>query len=131
MMKNLKYISLFILLFAATGVFAQEKNMKEHPIFTYVEQMPTSGYDVVKYIDSNLRYPDAAKENNIEGRVMVRFLVDDDGSIKDCSVARGLEQGCDNEAVRVISGMRKWNPAKQNGKAVPVYFTYPVIFKLK
>ncbi len=100
-------------------------------LFSYVEQMPVAGYDWDAYITHNLRYPDAAREKKIEGRVYVKFVVNEDGKISDVQLLRGICGGCDEEAKRVIAAAPKWKPGKQNGKPVPVYFTLPVVFKLK
>ena len=72
-----------------------------------------------------------ARENDIQGTVAVRFVVDKDGSIGDVEVLRGIGGGCDQEAVRVIKSMPPWKAGKQNGQPVKVYFTLPVKFKLE
>ena len=100
-------------------------------IFNYVEQMPAAGYDMAKYLQDNLRYPDAARESNIDGRVIVKFVVNEDGSVSDVQIVRGIGAGCDEEAKRVVSKMPPWKPGKQNGKPVKVYFTLPIVFKLE
>ncbi|MBS1689629.1 MAG: energy transducer TonB, partial [Bacteroidetes bacterium] len=100
-------------------------------IFSYVEQMPEPSTDINSFIGKNLRYPDAARENNIEGRVVLKFVVNEDGSVSDISVLKGIGGGCDEEAKRVLSAMPKWKPGKQNGHAVKVYFTLPIVFKLQ
>jgi protein TonB len=93
--------------------------------------MPSADYDWQAYLGRNLRYPEAAREINIEGKVMVRFVVNEDGSISDVEVLRGIGGGCDEEAKRVVAGMPKWKPGKQEGKAVKVYFMLPISFKLE
>jgi protein TonB len=100
-------------------------------IFTYVEQMPAPSYDLPSYFAKNIHYPDAARENNITGRVIVKFVVDEEGAISDIQVIRGIGGGCDEEAKRVIAAMPKWKPGKQNGKPVKVYFTQPITFNLE
>jgi protein TonB len=100
-------------------------------IYTYVEQMPESSVDVTSYLAKNIRYPEQAKENNIEGRVILKFVVNEDGAVSDISVVRGIGGGCDEEAKRVVAGMPKWKPGKQNGRPVKVYFTLPIVFKLQ
>ena len=99
--------------------------------FTYVEQMPVAGYDYQDYLNKHIIYPDAARENNITGKVIVRFVVNEDGSITDVQVARGVDPSLDNEAKRVVATFPKWKPGKQNGKAVKVYFTLPIVFTLQ
>jgi len=103
-------------------------------IFTYVEQMPDfPGGDAARmdFLRKNLHYPDVARENNIQGRVTVRFVVDEEGNISDVNVIKGIGGGCDEEAKRVVMKMPKWKPGKQNGRAVKVYFTLPIMFTLE
>lgn len=103
-------------------------------IFTYVEQMPEyTGGDAARndFLAKNIRYPELAKENNIQGRVIVRFVVNETGEVSDASVVKGIGGGCDEEAIRVVKKMPKWKPGKQNGKAVKVWFTLPIFFKLE
>jgi protein TonB len=83
-----------------------------------------------KYLSENIKYPAVARENAIEGTVYLGFIVDADGNITNVTVKRGVSGGCTEEAVRVVSGMPKWKPGKQQGRAVKVNFTLPVKFKL-
>jgi len=99
-------------------------------VFQIVEQMPEFNGDLKSYLGANIRYPELAKENNIEGRVFIRFVVNEDGSISATEILRGIGGGCDDEALRVLKGMPKWKPGKQNGHAVKVFFTLPIVFKL-
>ena len=100
-------------------------------IFTYVEQMPEPSVNVPEFLQKNLRYPELAKENNIQGRVTLRFVVDEQGNVSDVNVVKGIGGGCDEEAKRVVMKMPKWKPGKQNGKAVKVYYTLPISFRLE
>lgn len=102
-------------------------------IFTVAETMPEYPGGMGKlteYLESNLRYPREARENGIEGRVFVRFVVEKDGSITNASVARSIGWGCDEEALRLVRTMSKWIPGKQRGQAVRVSYVLPVRFKL-
>ena len=102
-------------------------------IFTYVEKMPSfpgGEKELVTYLSKNLHYPVAARENGIEGKVAIQFVVNEDGSITDVTVKRDIGGGCGDEAARVVRNMPKWNPGKQNGNAVKVQYTLPVTFKL-
>ncbi|NOX45513.1 MAG: M56 family metallopeptidase [Chlorobi bacterium] len=102
-------------------------------IFTVVEEMPTfPGGDEarMKYLVENIRYPEVAQKNGIQGRVFITFVVEEDGYLSNVKVLRGIGGGCDEEAVRVIENMPKWEPGKQNGKAVRVQFNMPIMFKL-
>ena len=102
-------------------------------IFTYVEQMPDfpgGQTELMKFLQKNLRYPPAARENGIEGRVVLQFVVDESGNISDIQVLRDIGGGCAEEATRVVKMMPPWKPGKQNGNPVKVYFKLPVTFKL-
>jgi periplasmic protein TonB len=99
-------------------------------VYTYVEEMPKADYDYEAYITSHLHYPNEAKDAGVSGKVFIKFLVSEDGSISDVKAVRGIGAGCDEEAKRVIASMPKWKPGRQNGRAVKVYFTLPVMFKL-
>ena len=100
-------------------------------IFKFVEQMPQFEGDLPSYLGSHLRYPEDARENGIEGRSVIQFVVNEDGAISGVEVVRSSgSTSLDNEAKRVVGGMPKWRPGKQQGKAVKVYFTLPVTFKL-
>jgi protein TonB len=106
----------------------------ENTIPYHVEVMPTfpgGTAALMKWLQENMIYPAVAQELNIQGRVNLRFVVTADGSIDDVVVIKGLDPSCDKEAMRVVKKMPKWLPGKQNGNAVPVYFSLPVTFKLQ
>jgi len=117
----MKYIFLvaFVLL-ALTG------NTQE----TYVEQMPVFSQDLAKYLGENIHYPDSAIAHNIEGRVVVRFVVNKDGHVSNCKVVKHVSPECDAEALRVVKNMPAWKPGFNKGKAVKVYYNLPIVFKL-
>ncbi len=99
-------------------------------VYTFVEQMPLPSFDMNDYLAKNIKYPTEAKKNNVQGRVIVKFIVNEDGSISDAKAIRGIGAGCDEEAVRVIQAMPNWKPGKQNGKSVKVYYSQPITFRL-
>jgi protein TonB len=100
-------------------------------VFKFVEQMPAFNGDLNSYLAAKLRYPDDARESGTEGRSVIQFIVNEDGSISGVEVVRSSgSASLDAEAKRVVGGMPRWNPGKQQGKAVKVYFTLPVTFKL-
>ena len=102
------------------------------PVFVSVDEMPEFPGGTTKaqgYIQRHLRYPQLARESGITGRVFVEFIVEQDGTISHVGILRGLGGGCDEEAIRVIRSMPKWKPGKQNGQAVRVKYTLPVVFK--
>lgn len=103
-------------------------------IFQFVEEQasfPGGDEALYKYLYANIKYPDLAVANNIEGKVYVQFVVEKDGRISNVVVKRDIGAGCGDEAKRVIQSLPKWNPGKQRGKAVRSYFTLPVSFTLK
>ncbi|MCO4291265.1 TonB family protein [Solitalea sp. MAHUQ-68] len=102
-------------------------------IFYHVEENPEypGGMEQIgRFISKTLRYPPMARENGVQGRVTVTFVVEKDGSITDVQVLRGIGSGCDEEAARVVKAMPKWKPGKQNGKPVRVHFSLPIMFRL-
>lgn len=102
--------------------------------FEVAEIMPTypgGDGELLKYLSSNIRYPVIDLENNVQGRVVLRFVVGEDGAIRDIVVLRSLSASCDKEAIRVVKSMSKWIPGRQNGKAVPVYFSLPIKFAIQ
>lgn len=111
----------------------EEEEVAEEQIFLVVEtpaSFPGGEAEMYKYLGKNMKYPSIAKDNNIQGRVYVSFVVEKDGSITDVKVLRGIGGGCDEEAIRVVKSMPKWSAGKQRGKAVRVRFNLPIVFKL-
>lgn len=106
---------------------------KEVVIPKYVANMPAAEYDLMAYLNKHISYPTMARDNNIDGRVMVEFVVNEDGSISSAKAVgnRVLGGGLEEEAVRVVSAMPKWKPGSQNGTPVKVYFTLPINFQLQ
>lgn len=108
--------------------------VEETKIFTVVEQMPMyPGGDaaLMGYLRDNIKYPTVAAENGVQGRVVVGFVVERDGSITDVNILRGVDPSLDREAMRVVKSMPRWNPGKQNGSAVRVKYQVPVSFRLE
>lgn len=108
--------------------------VEETKIFTVVEQMPMfPGGDaaLMGYLRDNMHYPTVAAENGVQGRVVVGFVVERDGSITDVNVLRSVDPSLDREAMRVVRSMPKWTPGKQNGSAVRVKYQVPVTFRLQ
>ena len=100
-------------------------------VYSFVEQMPKAPYSIPEYLAHNIRYPLSARRKNIAGRVIVKFVVDEDGLISRPEIVRSLNVDCDDEVLRVVSSMPAWEPGKQNGVPVRVFFTLPVEFTLK
>ena len=117
---------------AVEEVAQPEPKPAEDKIFDVVEQQPTfKEGDVRAWLARNMQYPPVAAENGIQGRVVVGFVVERDGSISHVQVLRGVDPSLDKEAVRVVKSMPKWNPGMQNGSPVRVKYNVPVQFKLQ
>ena len=117
-------------------VEVEEEVVEEEAIpFQLVEEKPSfQGGDAnqfSKWVNSRLVYPEIAKENGVSGRVTLQFTVEKDGSVTKVKVLRGVDPSLDKEAVRVVSMSPKWKPGKQRDRAVPVTYTFPVIFQLR
>lgn len=116
-------------------IIVEEKHepVKEE-IFTAVEQMPQfpgGEGELLKYIANHIKYPTMAAENNIQGRVVVKFVVQKDGNVGEVVVLRGKDPDLDKEAVRVVKTLPKFIPGKMNGQSVSVWYTLPINFKLQ
>ena len=103
-------------------------------VFDVVEEMPSfpgGNAALMSYLNSNTKYPVVAQENGVQGRVIISFVVERDGSISDVKVARSVDPSLDREAQRVVKSMPRWSPGKQNGSTVRVKYTVPVVFRLQ
>ena len=104
------------------------------PIYNVIDQMPEfpGGMDkLLQFINDNMKYPSKAQMEGIQGRVIVQFIVDEDGYIMEPNIVRNVEPSLDNEALRLIKMLPQWKPGTLKGKAVKVKYTVPVAFKLK
>jgi len=109
------------------------KEVKEE-VFRSVEQMPQfpgGEAALMKFLQSHINYPPMAAENNVQGRVVVQFVVDKTGKVGEVKVVRSVDKDLDKEAVRVCKSLPKFTPGRQNGQAVSVWYTLPVTFKLQ
>ena len=114
----------------------KEEVVEEETIpFQLVEEKPKfqggDANDFSKWVNQRLVYPEVAKENGVQGRVMLQFTVGTDGSVSGVKVLRGVDPSLDKEAVRVVSQSPKWTPGKQRDRKVKVTYTFPVIFQLR
>ena len=113
-------------------IVVEEK--EEEKVFSAVEQMPQfpgGEAELMKYISNNIKYPTMAMENNIQGRVVVQFVVTSTGKIGEVKVVRSKDPDLDKEAVRVVKSLPNFIPGKMNGQAVNVWYTLPITFKLQ
>ena len=110
----------------------QEVVANQDSIYRVSEVMPEypgGPNEMMKYIQENIKYPQSAKDNKIEGRVYVSFVVEKDGSITNAAVMRGIDKECDAEALRVVASMPKWTPGQHKGEVVRTQFTIPIYYK--
>ncbi|HNS18657.1 MAG TPA: energy transducer TonB [Bacteroidales bacterium] len=117
-----------------SAVEADEEEIEEAEIFTVVEESPSfpGGEEArIRFLQENIEYPQMARESGIQGTVYMTFVVEPSGSVSAVRVLRGIGGGCDEEAIRVIQKMPRWNPGKQRGKPVRVQFTMPIKFTLQ
>lgn len=116
-------------------VVVEEKKAPEpEKIFTAVEEQPKfpgGDAELYKWLNKNIRYPEMAAQNNIQGRVTVQFVVEKDGSVGEVKIVRGKDPDLDKEAVRVVKSLPKFIPGKMNGQNVRVWYTLPINFKLQ
>lgn len=134
MKKRLNFCLIGILFTFSTGLMAQSPVITEDKPMYSVEQMPQfpgGEEELLKFIKDNLRYPNTAAEAGIEGRVTIRFVVSRTGEVTDVTVLRGLDPACDAEGLRVIKMMPTWTPGRQDGRNIPVYYTLPIVYKLR
>lgn len=112
----------------------QPQKVGGNNVYDTVEEMPSfpggmSG--IARYLSQNVRYPAVAQENSVQGRVVVSFLVEKDGSVSNVTVVRSVDPSLDKEAIRVVRSMPRWTPGKQDGQAVRVKYNLPVNFRLQ
>ena len=115
------------------GYGVKKQPVDDAPLFQVAEEMPQypGGMPgLMQYIGRNMKYPMLAQEQGLEGRVIVQFIVERDGSTSNFNIMRGVHALLDAEAIRVLAGMEKWTPGKQKGQAVRVKYTVPVTFRL-
>ena len=135
---------LLVIVFAPVGANAQNKKVKkaqthkdttaDDKVYKVCEQMPTyEGGDaaLMKYIGENLKYPEEAKKRGLQGRVVVGFIIEKDGSLTNFKVLRAVDRALDAEALRVVKGMPKWIPGRQNGQCVRVRYLLPIYICLQ
>lgn len=133
-MKMIYKVKLLFAFLTVVGLsFLTSEASAQETVHKQVDEMPVppGGKDgFIQYMIQNLKYPEAAKENGIEGMVMVTFVVKSDGSVENIEVIKGIGGGCDEEALRVVAESGKWTPGKLDGKTVNTQMTLPVQFRL-
>ena len=127
-MKQFVLILLTSLLLPLTAM--AQTGEKAYDVVEQMQEYPGGIPALIQFLQENLQYPEQAMASHIEGRVLVAFIVEKDGSISDIKAVRQVDPSLDNEAMRVVSIMPKWTPGYMNGKPVRVRFTLPINFKL-
>ncbi|PSK94152.1 TonB family protein [Taibaiella chishuiensis] len=129
-----------IILLQITGtVMAQKKTatpiqtgVSDNHIYNSVAHMPDPGFDLMQYLGENIKYPEQAVKNKVNGRVVSQFVVKPDGTLTDIKIVKGIDPDCDKEVLRVLHNMPAWKPGKkEDGTPVLVYYTLPVSFQMK
>ena len=112
----------------------EETKPHSKKVYESVEQMPEfpgGAAGLMRYLQENIKYPPEAAKNNIEGRVIVQFIIDETGQVGEIKVVRPISEELDAEAVRVVKNLPKFEPGRQDGEAVSVWYTLPIVFKLQ
>lgn len=99
-------------------------------ILEEMPEFPGGEAAMFKFISKKIKYPKKARKNNIQGRVTVQFVIDEEGNVTEAKVLKGIGYGCDEEALRVVNSMPKWTPGTQKGDEVRVRFVIPIRFVL-
>lgn len=113
--------------------YDEEEDVEEEEIFMVVEdkpQFPGGEKKLMQFLRDNIEYPERARDNNIQGTVIVKFVVTETGKVAMAEVMRGVHPDLDKEALRVVRSMPSWKPGRQAGKAVKVYYMLPITFRL-
>ena len=114
----------------AGGEYVVRYRDEEGNVHEQTKTFPPGQAGLFQYLSNTIQYPVVAEENGVQGRVIVTFVVERDGSITELKVVKSVDPSLDREAVRVVRSMPKWTPGKQNGEAVRVKYTIPVTFRL-
>ncbi len=118
---------------SSSQLIDNETTLNDNEIFVVIDEQaefPGGLPALMKWLSQQIRYPEAAQQNDIQGRVVVRFVVEKDGSIGQVTIVKGINKDLDSEAIRIVKNMPKWHPGKNNGIPVRSYFNLPVTFRL-
>ena len=127
-MKRIIFIVLAIMVTLSINAQSEATHVEEK-VYDVVEEMPQfpgGPSALFEYLSNNLQYPVVAEENGVQGRVIVTFIVEKDGSISNAKVVKAVDPSLDKEAIRLVESMPNWIPGKQNGEPVRVKYTVPV-----
>ena len=116
------------------GYGPKEATPNNEPTFKVVDEMPKfpGGQEgLMRYLAKNIKYTTMAQQNKEQGKVLVQIVIGKDGNVSNIKILKGASAWLDAEAIRVVRGMPKWEPGKQNGQAVAVEYTFPITFRLQ
>ena len=114
----------------AEATLPQEKTDSIYSVVETMPDYPGGQKELLSFLSRNIKYPTKAEENKIQGRVVIQFVVNKDGSVSDAKVVRSVDPELDKEALRVVNSMPQWKPGMQKGEAVSVKYTIPIAFRL-
>ena len=129
-MKSLRMLPLLLLLAGSTATVQAQDKKDSKGIYTYVDRMPEFTSDVNTYLASNIKYPEKARKENVQGRAVIKFVVDEQGKVQNAMVEKATNPVLDAEALRVVRSMPAWRPGALKGKPVKVYYRIPIMFTL-
>lgn len=115
------------------GAQSDSASSSNREVYQDIEEQPEFPGGIgalMKYLAASIEYPEKAQKNEVQGRVIVKFIIESDGSISNASILHGISPELDEEALRIVNKMPKWTPGKNNGVAVASNFTLPVYFRL-
>ncbi len=118
---------------ASRGESAADSGASKPEVFSMVEEMPEfpGGEEaMLQYIADNLKYPGRARRQKVEGRVVIRFVIDEEGNVTNVEAVKSLHPDCDKAALKVVKNMPRWKPGRQKGKPVRVFYMLPIRFQL-
>lgn len=131
-LRKISLIAMALVISAGCGqMFAQDAKGKVHEKVEVMPEFPGGKEGLFKYMTTAIKYPEDAEAKGIEGKVIVSFTVDTDGSVTDIKRLRSVHPSIDEQAVEVVSSMPKWTPGEQDGKKVKVKMNLPIVYKLK
>jgi TonB family protein len=130
-MKKLVSLLFWLCLVAVTSAQKPGTHYKLIDRLTTKPAFPSGDAELYRFLQKNIQYPQMERDNNIQGKVLLRFMVDTTGAIQDIKVVRAVSPGLDKEAIRVVKLMPKWRPATYKNKSVAVYYMVPVAFRIQ
>jgi protein TonB len=130
-MRVFKLLFSVLFLFSVVTIKGNAQNIEICKDPDVMAEYPGGNDALRKFISDNVKYPDECKKNNVQGKVFVSYIIDENGNVTKAKVERGVDSSLDKEALRVVKAMGKWKPGTKDGKPVKVQFTMPINFALQ